>query len=648
MWRFIKNLFKIENNFLEEFLTKFIFLFLIIFGVALTFLVFDKYYIFLDFLLLPSVLLLIGFIFLFVFLNKNKIEFRRNKINYLIIGLVLFFCIFNSFYFSESKIEGGHDQGGYLESGILLAKTNSLYIDPTEKPFGYAIPGWSLYPNGELRHHFPPGNAIFLSMFYKLFNFKGIEFSNSFLLFFSVLIIYFLIKKMKNWKAGLLWLFFFLFNFYTIYFSRATYVENLQLLFVWFYIYLFIKGYLEKDFKNIVYAFFPLSLLTTVRLEAILYIIVYFFVVFCFLFKFKKDFKINPKYLKCLIVLLLSILIISDIFIFDPSIFTKITESIKSARPGTKLAWGPPEKIPYNQQIFVWVTLFYMFTPIFFLISFLGILNFFKEGKETKKTLLLIAILIIPQFAFLTRPGIAFYLPWAMRRFWAVFIPFVLLLFSLFLSNYRNAFAETSKKIFLVSVGLIFLIISIPGFSILSLKEGNGILQFEQRVASYFKPDDLVIFWDRYKYENWGPPLYFLYDTNVVFDRSPAFDRQIYALIMKEYKNVYIATSQKPNQALGHPYFSGQARHIITITSPHFRPLGNSCDVRRYLVHPETFRGYYQIRELCEKNNPPADIRDYKIELNIYKLNEKFKKEFVKLNYDPNYKINRKTKNLWH
>ncbi|GAI12254.1 unnamed protein product, partial [marine sediment metagenome] len=76
------------------------------------------------------------------------------------------------------------------------------------------------------------------------------------------------------------------------------------------------------------------------------------------------------------------------------------------------------------------------------------------------------------------------------------------------------------------------------------MKEGNGILQFEQKVASYFKPDDLVIFWDRYQYENWGPPLYFLYDTNVVFDRSPAFDRQIYALIMKKYKNVYIATSR--------------------------------------------------------------------------------------------------------
>ena len=642
MWRFIKNLFKIENNFLEEFLTKFIYLSLFIFGVAVTLVVFRKYNTFLN-LLSFFIVVIITFAFLFIFLNKDKFEFKENKIDYLIISFILLFCILNTFYFSEGSIEGGHDQGTYLESAVLLANTGDLY---TNNIIVSSFPGFSLFQKG-IRHHFLPGGATYLSVFYKLFGFRGFAIANSFLLFLSVSIIYFLCKKVKNWRTGVFWLIFFLFNFYTIYFSRATFVENLQLLFVWLYVYLFIEGFLKKDFQYIAYAFFPLALLTTVRLEAVFYIIIYFLLVFYFVLRKKFEINIRNR-IKYLVPFLLGFLIIGNVFIFDPSLFSVIIGNIKAAGVGTSLAWSPPENIPYNQQLFIWTTLFFMFTPAFLLIIFLGILNFFKEDKDTKKIILLIAVLIAPQFSFLIKPGIAFYLPWAMRRQWAVLIPFVFLLFSLFLSNYRNVFAETSKKIFLVSVGLIFLIISIPGFSILSLKEGNGILQFEQKVASYFKPDDLVIFWDRYQYENWGPPLYFLYDTNVVFDRSPALDRQIYALIMKEYKNVYIATSRKPNQALGHPYFSGQERHIITITSPHFRFLGGSCDVRRYLIHPETFRGYYQIRELCEKNNPPADIRDYKIELNIYKLNEKFKKEFVKLNYDPNYKINRKTKNLWH
>lgn len=642
MWRFIKNLFKIENNFLEEFLNKFIYLSLFIFGVAVTLVVFRKYDTFLN-LLSFFIVVIITFAFLFIFLNKDKFKFKENKIDYLIIGFILLFCILNTFYFSESSIEGGHDQATYLESALLLANTGDLY---TDNIIVSSFPGFSLFQKG-IRHHFLPGGATYLSVFYKLFGSQGFAIANSFLLFLSVSIIYFLCKKVKNWRTGVFWLIFFLFNFYTIYFSRATFVENLQLLFVWLYVYLFIEGFLKKDFQYIAYAFFPLALLTTIRLEAVLYIIIYFLLVFYFVLRKKFEINIRNR-IKYLVPFLLGFLIIGNVFIFDPSLFSVIIGIIKGAGVETSLAWGLPENIPYNQQLFIWTTLFFMFPPAFLLITFLGILNFFKEDKDTKKIILLIAVLIAPQFAFLIKPGIAFYLPWAMRRQWAVLIPFVLLLFSLFLSNYRKVFAETSKKIFLVSVVLIFLIISIPGFSILPLKEGNGILQFEQKVASYFKPDDLVIFWDRYQYENWGPPLYFLYDTNVVFDRSPAFDRQIYALIMKKYKNVYIATSRKQNQALGHPYFSGQERYIITITSPHFRFLGGSCDVRRYLIHPETFRGYYQIRELCEKNNPPADIRDYKIELNIYKLNEKFKKEFVKLNYDPNYKINRKTKNLWH
>ncbi len=649
MRNYIKVLFKIRENFLGEFFVRFIYLFLIILGIALTFVVFDKYNVFLKFLLFPSVLLLFGFFFLSVFFNRRKIEFRKYKIDYLIISFILLFCIFNSFYFSESKIEGGHDQGSYSESGILLAKTGSLYINPAKQPFAYTIPGWHLYPNGMLRHHFLPGNAVFLSVFYKLFGFMGIEIANSFLLFFSLTIIYFLIKKNKNWRAGLFWLLFFSFNFYTIYFSRATYVENLQLLFVWFYVYLFIKGYLKKNFQYFIYAFIPLALLATVRLEAFLYFAIYFLLVFYFVV-LKRKFNINlKKWKRYLVVFLFGVLIIGDVFIFNPSIFSTIVSTIKIVGPGAKLAHGSPEDIPYSQQIFVWIALFYMFTPVFFVTLFLGILNFFREDRKTKKTLLLIVILIFPQFAFLIRPGIAFYLPWAMRRQWSVFIPFVFLLFSLFLSNKKFFIGNKFKKLSLAILGtILFLILSLPGFSILFLKQGKGVLQFEQKVASNFRKDDLVIFWDRYQYENWGPPLYFLYGTNVVFDRSPAFDPQIYALIIKNYKNVYIATSRPPHLTLDHPYFFEEIKHIKTFNSEIFKFLGDSCDVRRYLVWPKTFEGYHQIKELCTVNNPTTKVIDYQINLNIYKINDSFKKEFVEKYYDSSYKITKETKNIWH
>jgi len=634
---------KIKDNFLENFFVKFIFLFLIIFGAALTFVVFGKYNIFLNFLPFIAAIIIV-FILLYIFLNKEKIDFKKNKIDYLTLIFILLFCIFNAFYFSEYSIEGGHDQGSYLESALLLAKTGDLYTNNT---IVSSLPGFSIFQNG-IRHHFLPGQAVYLSIFYKLFNFTGFPIALSFLLFLSASIIYFLCKKLRNWKTGAIFLLFFLFNFYTIYFTRATYVENLQLFFIWFYVYLFLNGYLKKDFGYIVLSFLPLAFLTTIRLEAILYIIVYFFLVFYLLFK--KEFEIDlKKHLRYFVVFLFGILVITNIFIFDPSIFTTIIGTLKIAGPTAQLAHGLAEDIPYNVQIFIWITLFYMFTSVFLLALFLGILNFFKESEKTRKLLLLIIILILPQFAFLIRPGIAFYLPWAMRRQWAVFVPFVFLLFSLFLSNNKFFIEDKFKKrLFVVFGVLLFLIFSLPGLSVLSLQQGKGILQFEQEIASYFGKDDLVIFWDRYQYENWGPPLYFLYGTNVVFDRSPAFDPQIYALFMKDYKKVYIATSRRPDQNLGHPYFSEQTEFIRTFSSKEFKVLRGSCDVRQYIAQPKAFRGYYQIKELCMVNNPPMKIVDYQINLNIYKINNSFKKDFVEKYYDPNYEITKETENIWH
>lgn len=643
----MKDFFVIKENFLESLIIRVGCLLLLIFGIALIFTVLEKYLIFQ--VLLPFILIMvIIFVILFIYFNRHTIEFKKNKIDYFVICFILVFCVINSFHFSEYLIEGGHDQGGYLESGILLAKTGSLYLDPEENPIAYAVPGFWPYPNGLLRHHFIPGNAVFISIFYTLFDFTGVRIANSFLLFFSASIIYFLIKRIRNWKAGVFWILFFLLNFYTIYFSRATYVENLQLFFTWFYIYLFIKGYQKKDFQFLIYSFVPLSLLMTVRLEAFLYVIIYCLVVLFFIFK--KTLTIDKKkWVKYLISLLFGVIIITSLFVFDSSFLDPALNFIKKNKLEASLAWGESEEIPYNQQVYIFVSLFYIFTSAVVIAVFMGILNFFREDKKIKKIILLISILILPQFVLLIRPGIAFYLPWFMRRFWAVFIPFVLLLLVLFISNDRNILKSHFKKILVTLTVLIFLVITIPGFSILFKTYGKGILEFESKVASYFSEDDLVIFWDRYKYENFGPPLYFLHNTNVAFDRMPAFDPEIYALMMKRYNNIYIATSKWPEEDLGHPYFTEHVEFIQNITSPEIKLLASKCDIRRFLAYPKTFDGYYQLADLCKKNNPPSKIYNSKIYFNIYRIKNEFVDQFILENYDPDYIIEKPgTKNIWH
>lgn len=646
MSRCMRKLFKIEQNFLESLIIRVGFLLLLIFSIALVFAILEKYSIFLT--LLPFMcLVVIIFVILFIYFNKHAIQLRREKIDYLVICFILIFCAINSFYFSERLIEGGHDQGTYLESGIQLANKGTLYIDSLEDPFVYTYPGFRLYDDGSIRHLFLPGNAVFISIFYHLFDFNGIRIANSFLLFFSASIVYFLLKGIKNWKAGVFWLLFFLLNFYTIYFSRATYVENLQLLFVWFYVYLFIRGFQKKDFYYTVYAIVPLSLLFTIRLEAFLYFIIYLLITTLFLFK--KIVKVDKyKLWKYLTPIIICMVIFGSLYIFDPNFLDPALSFIKINKSSPSLAWDSVASIPYNEQVFILVSLFYMFTAIMVLMLFLGTVNFFYEKKQIKKILLLIFIIILPQFAFLVRPGIAFYLPWFMRRFWAVFIPFVIIIFVLFLSNNKNFIKKYFRKSFVIIAILILLSAIIPGLVVFNVSFGKGTLDFESKVAKNFSDDDLVIFWDRYGYENYGPPLYFLYDTNVIFDRSPAFDEEIYADWFRNYENIYIATSKRSNATMNHPYFNGQTDYIKTIESQIFTLFYSSCDVRPYITDPLSFYGYRQINQLCTTNNPPVKFSNSFFSISIHKIDSEFVNEFIINYYDPNYRVNNKTKNIWH
>jgi hypothetical protein len=277
----------------------------------------------------------------------------------------------------------------------------------------------------------------------------------------------------------------------------------------------------------------------------------------------------------------------------------------------------------------------------------LAAVNFFSEEEKVRQLILLVTLLILPQFAFLLRPSVQLYLNWAMRRYYGVFLPYLFILFALFLTNRNNFINRISHKLMLVFVGVFWLVNAIPGLSIIGLADGKGIADYEKQVASNFGPRDLVVFWDRYGYENLGPPLRFLYGTNIVYDRAPAFDREAYALFMKDYENVYIASSIPPTERLsGH--FEEVATYLKTLNSPVFRIIADSsCHLGGFAVDPQSFSGYYQIEDICRNNNPATQIVPYQIKLNVYKIDKYFKDLFVEKYYDPDYQITRATKHIF-
>ena len=629
----IKSLYNIREQFLSCFLIRIAFIILFIWLISILFAVVGFFDVFLS-LLQPILFLVTVYIIISIILNKNNISknFNEKKIDYILTILILLFSIINMFFFS-GVIEGAHDPGVYIESSINLAKTGNLFI---EDEIAITYPGFWLNQNGKITANFLPGYTIYLSSFYNIFGFSGFSIANSLLLFFGLFFLYSTGKTIRNEKTGIIVVVFFIFNFYTIHFSRATYTENLQFLLIWLYVFLFLTGYQKKELDWIIYSSLPLVLLLFVRLEAPLYILVY--AVLLVYFKSVENFTIKNKRIVILISIAVLLALINYLLV-NFFIMDNVSAVISYAH---RVLFNPSQTItyvqaPYNEQLFLWTYLFYAFNYSLVFMAVLGFINFFIESKKMKSQTILILLLTSPQFLFLIKPSISPYLPWFMRRFWAVFLPIIFLLFAIYITNKKTNFS----KHFTVFIFSILLVITISQSSyILTSPTNAGFLNFEEEISSNFNETDLVIFWDLYSYENYAPPLYFLYDTNVIYDRPPAMNPQLYTTFMTKYQNVYIVTSRKPLE-LNHPHFKNSDVELIkTLKLGSVKSIGISCDVRPLIFNPEKFKGYSTIKEIYMDNNPPTKIVDNQFNLNIFKLKSNRKNNFTQSYYELNYIAN--------
>jgi len=619
----IKQLFKMREgqNLVEESFVRFTYLFLFILVLALISVVADSYRPFMT--VFPFIVVVgVAYITTFILRNIQSFNLRNLRVDILIITFILLFSVWNGRYFSERILDGAHDPGVYFETAIQLAKTGTYYQDYSRKPIILSLVAFTPRENNKTRSDFLEGIPTYFSLFFHYFGFPGFSVGLSLAQFISTSTLYFLCRLLRGWKAGFVFILLFLFNYYTLYFSRGMWSENLQLLLIWFYVYLFYRGWRQRSLTLLVAAALPVSTLMFYRLEAFLYLGIYFFVAPLSIFLLRKE-----------------LLFKKAIIIFA------VVRTVAEPRPD--FAWKPRNQVKYNQQVFIFVFLFYIFGPAFILWGILGLANIILEKPKIKEAFFIITLITLPQFIFLIRPSAQIYLNWVARRYWGVFFPYIFILFALFLTNKQGLLGRMSRRSFSLILVIVFLVSNLPGMALLNHVDGKGILNFEKEVSAQFTSGDLVIFWDRYGFEDWGPPLFFLYDTNVVYDRIPAFDKQIYAMFMKDYQNVYIATSVEPPDNIG-GYFNEHVTFVKTITSPNFQVLrDSSCHLVRFAVEPDTFLGYYQIAELCAGNNPETRLSNYKIRLNIYKVDNNFKDEFIDTYFDKDYRITSKTRYLF-
>ncbi len=382
---------------------------------------------------------------------KQWIVNRRCDL-FVLLGVV-FFAIFNG-YFYHVYLDAVRDYGGYVVNAIILAKKGIVYDFPYQLP---AV-GQTLWTNfftfGQ-----PLGYALYLSLWYRLGGIQAIFWANTLLTAWSFFVLYLIGKLFSNWKGALFSLLFFATNYTTIYLSRKTLSENLMLPLVWTGIYLFLLGYKKKNDKLLLLSFLPIMASLFVRIEGIFYLSSFLFVLGVLIFKNKVDFSLVKKQKTILVFFLMItvtfafyiLLFAGDNYAQFLSAFELPIDLLKTLTRRFYSLFGDSSFLmsgasgPSRLWLISYVSeflLFYNVLPLLIVLTLELI-----RGKLSRLYLIVIGLLL-PSFYLLYNPSIALDLPWVLRRYWTVIIPFATVLGASIL--WEKIQKRKSRKIVLV------------------------------------------------------------------------------------------------------------------------------------------------------------------------------------------------------
>ena len=578
-----------------------IFFFIILLSVGLT--IFNLYIIGMILFIAWAVIFLI---FSFYLLFKYIREHDFFKIAIILIAIIAFFLAFC--FFSDYGIEGGHDPGNYFQTAAHLSKTHSFLISYQN---AITYPGTIIFKQ-HLTNQFPPAYPVFLSYFYFYLSLYGVKIATSILMVLSLICLYLLFMQFKSNKTGkifgLVLLIFFVMNYYTLTFFRSTYIEGFYLFLVLFLFLVTLKG-MENPLYFIP-GFITVGLIIISRPEAILNLIIYSALAFYLIFKGKKSTKrlIIPIF----IIISLSIIVLSLYNLFvNPFLITNFSNIANSFKNSADLVGDVPA---FNKFIFNFDYVLAIFSPIgFILMLIFSMVGFKRLSRVLKYKSIILIILIAPQIVYIINAGIAFYLPWFMRRFFPTVFILALLLFFLVISN------SFSKRFKLILIVLLLFINILPTSQILLYKE-YGSTSF----LDSFNPPNInstFIFLDRFGAENYASTLFFTKGYQTIYDRTPVMDEKLYACLLFNKSEIFVVTTKiTPYGNFTFLGISLNKTNLVYNFSYKSNYIQGSCDVRRYVYNPEFFTGYGDIFNDCKINNPPTNVLEREDKVFIYSL----------------------------
>ncbi len=443
----------------------------------------------------------------------------------LIILLTLFIYIFLN---PNLLLIGTYDTSVYIFSAANLAKTGSLIL---EDKIVWSYLGFHPTPSNKIfTSQFLPGYISFLAIFYRSpNNLISLFFGNSLLVFLSLIFIYLVSMEISNnKKAGLLSIFFFLVNYVTVWIGRWVLTGPLHLFLIWLGLFLIIYGYNKGNLNMSLLSFLPISFLSLVRPEGILYILSFGLSILLILYKFKMN-RIRYEITYSIVLFITSFVLFNCIVLYyyynninNIYLYQNLLAPIVSILGRfLGLNVGAQTPINYLQQYYPFY-IFLVFTA-YNLTPFL-ILSVFSIRKITFKMFILV-LSVAPSFIFLVKQLTRISHPWFMRHFWPVFIPLIFLMASIGISN---VISNNKYHVIIVSTLTLLLLVQslplLPSPTIVLTPIELG------KIASMFDQNDVII--TSLLDKGLAEPLYFFHDLKAV--SSVYFDKRIAADSMRE------------------------------------------------------------------------------------------------------------------
>lgn len=442
------------------------------------------------------------------FLTRVKV-FSLSRLDLIALGIVLFFALFNTFYFHDN-FSGNRDDGVFSILPAYITEHHSSTIHNENN-----IPGWIKMGENNYVSQFYPAYPAYLSIYYALGGFFGIRVSNFLLITIALLAIYLIGKELKNSKAGLFSILLFATSYPMFWFTRRTYTEIIFMSLLWSFAAILFFAYKKRSNLYLFMAVMDLMLLSMIRFEGlIITALVFVFVIFL---KFQK---IDLSWIKKKKILLLMFILFIPIFIydlyFDPvqNLITTPVNFYKEASFQVSRAFFQKNPFSQNNQslptigfdnssraqlrfhfpeiIILSLSQYNLFLPMLFIpVIFLQIIFFWRKKRNLK--LLFIFFMGLQTYVYFTNPYIGLDHPWMLRRYLFFLIPLSYLCFSLFLEDF---FSKYKRLLILI----LFLIIAINikiSMPILFFRENQGMLEKTKELANLFSSNDLL-FVDRY------------------------------------------------------------------------------------------------------------------------------------------------------